>query len=695
MNKAVFRISDSVYRIGVNNGSSESLVPNIFLVECGKEFILINPGPYSSFESVRDSIESLTDIQKISLIVLTTVSPDMSSSLPLFLNEVKKAEVALHWRGYNTLSKCYPECDFFVINENRWEYDTANREKLLFLPASNLYSPEEIHLYLVKQKILFSSSMFSSFSFENNLYMEKENYGMMKSYHEHFFSNTDLVNSAVEKIKQLKVDMIAPARGGIIKNDFSFFYNKISRIECGSFKNVERMKFDGSQDYITLCEEVIERLVSLYGFDEIDAMLESGGIHINSKCRIISTGSKKNISSETSSLSDISLKIDGESLWEKLFQVILDSKGMEYLSMIETLVRKFSRQYSIRYPAAFKRILINLKSKDVALDKEAVRLHGTKNRMRRELEETEDSLTKCPVTGLRNEMFFRNYMVKEITGALETETNSAVFFIGVDNIMDINARHGREGGDEALRGVSFLIKNFISADYSRVTHYLFKLGSAAFAYYIPDCTVQFALETADHIRREIAESTSFLEEITSSIGIIYMHEYFNDTMPPEEIINKIIDTGYSRIHTAKKGGGNTLCDKSEESGEFTRLTDPVVIIDPDVKYVELLTGRLREMGFNSRILNNGNDAIRFIKKTRPLAIICETMVPGINGFAIKESMLSDSTLNNIPFIFTSHKKNEEYIEKAIKLNILYYFRKPYSITEVSGLLENLSRKEAD
>ena len=602
----------------------------------------------------------------------------MSSALPLILKDAAKASAAVHWRGYNVLSKCYSETDFYIINENRWEYDAENGEKLLFLPASNLYSPEEIQLYLIKQKLLFSSSIFSSFSSDNSIYADRNNFGLIKSYHEHYFSDSELINSSVEKIKQLKVDTIAPSRGGIINKDLPYFYNKISRIECGSFKNVERKSIKKSEDYYKLCEEVIFRFASLYGFEEAESLFESGGIRINTECMITKASCP-----------------DGETLWEKIFQLILDNKGIQYLSMLETLVRKFSRQYSISYPSAFKRILINLKSKDIALDKDAVRLHGTKNRMRRELEETEDMLTKCPVTGLKNEMFFRNYMVREIIGALETETNSALVFIGLDNIMDINARYGREGGDEALRGVSFLIRNYISADYSRVTHYLFKLGSAAFCYYIPDCPVQYALETAEQIRSEVAESSAFLEKLTSSIGVIYMHEYFNETVPPDEIVNKIIDTGYSRIHTAKKGGGNTICDKTEEDAEFSRLTDPVVIVDPDVKYVELLTSRLKELGFNSKVVNNGNDALRLIKKTRPLAIISETMVPGVNGFAIRESMLSDSTLSSLPFIFTSHKKNEEYIEKAVHLNILFYYLKPYSISELAGLVENLARKGAE
>ena len=676
MNNAVSTVSDYVYRIGISNTENGSLVPNIYLVLCGSQSIMINTGPYSSFNEVKENLLSVIDLKTITMIVLTSVSPDMSSALPLFLDELENPAVAVHWRGYNILSKCYPGCNYFVINENRWEYDTENGEKLLFLPASNLYSPEEIHLYLIKQKILFSSSLFSSFSSGENSFADKKNIDLMKSYHEHYFSDTGLINSAVEKIKQLKIDVIAPSRGGIVKDDFGFFYNKISRIKCGSFKDVERKKIEKPQDYYPLCEEVICRLSSLYGFNEIETVMNSGGIQIDTECRITNASS-----------------FDGETLWEKLFQLIFDKKGILYLSMIETLIRKFSRQYSISYPAAFKKILINLKSKDVALDNDAVRLHGTKNRMRRELEETEDSLTKCPVTSLKNEMFFRNYMIKEISGSLETETNSAVFFIGLDNIMEINARYGREGGDDALRGISFLIKNFISADYRRETHYLFKMSSASFSYYVPDCTVQDALETAEQIRDEIAESSVFLEKLTPSIGIIYMHEYFNDTLPPGEIINRIIDSGYSRIHTAKKRGGNTICDRSEETDPFFRLTDPVVIIDPDIKYVELLSSRLKEMGFKSEIINNGNDALRFIREIKPLAIISETMVPGVNGFAIKESMLSDSTLSSIPFILVSHKKNEEYIEKAVNLNILFYYLKPYSISELAGLIDNLSRKE--
>ena len=675
MEKNVFPVSGSVYWTGPEKRKSDCLDPNVYIIKTGDDAVLVNTGPYFAFEEIRTKINSVINIKKISLIVITSTAADCSSSLPLFLREAVNARVAVHWRGAKVLAESCRNADYFIINENRWEFDTSDGNKLLFLPASNLYTPEEIQLYYVREKVFFSSSLFSSFSGRGTLFVEKEDIELLGSYQEHYFSDPGMIRSVIEKIKQFKIDCIAPARGGIINNEIPYFFNEISRIECGSFKGIERKEIK-DDDYFDFCRKLLIRLITIYSFDQVKTLFLSAGIEIDSSGKI--SGEKK---------------YRGELLWEKVFDIILSGKGISWLSIAESFVRKISKQYQIPYPSAFRNILINLKSKEIALDKDAVRLHGTKNRMRRELEETEESLTRCPVTGLKNEIFFRNYMAKEISAFLKTETNSSILMISLDNIMDLNARYGREGGDEALRGISYQLKNYIAGNYSRVAHYVFKLNSAVFAYYIPDCTDQKALEIAEEIRSDIADSSSFLEKITVSIGVLHLHEYFNESVSPPEIVTKMIDSGFSRIQVSKKSGGNTISDKAEDDGEFVRVSDPILIIDPDTKYVELLTSSLREMGFTSEVVSNGNDALKIIRKRLPQVIISETMVPGVNGFAIRETMLSDSNLSRIPFIFASHKKNEQYIEKAVKLNVLYFFNKPYSIIELTGLIDNLVKKE--
>lgn len=64
------------------------------------------------------------------------------------------------------------------------------------------------------------------------------------------------------------------------------------------------------------------------------------------------------------------------------------------------------------------------------------------------------------------------------------------------------------------------------------------------------------------------------------------------------------------------------------------------------------------------------------------------MVPKIGGFEIRERLLQFTELKKIPFIVVSHRKNDETILRAFNLEIDYYFKKPYNIIELIGLLTN-------
>ena len=75
----------------------------------------------------------------------------------------------------------------------------------------------------------------------------------------------------------------------------------------------------------------------------------------------------------------------------------------------------------------------------------------------------EERLTVDPLTGLRNEHLFRLRLPAEFAAAREKETNAALLAVKLDNILDINARHGRAGGDEALRAVAYVLENYRSA----------------------------------------------------------------------------------------------------------------------------------------------------------------------------------------------------------------------------------------
>lgn len=54
-------------------------------------------------------------------------------------------------------------------------------------------------------------------------------------------------------------------------------------------------------------------------------------------------------------------------------------------------------------------------------------------------------------------------------------------------------------------------------------------------------------------------------------------------------------------------------------------------------------------------------------------------------------MRANALWNAIPFILVSHKKTEDFIRKAVEGKILHFLKKPLSVTEVVGLVTNLTR----
>ena len=672
----VFRIAENIYRVGISPRLPGSLDPNIYLVISDDEAVLVNTGPYREFENVKKDIENLVPLEKIVLIVITSADADMCSALPLFENECPEAKLAMHWRSSRLISGGIWMKGFFIVNENNWEYAFKNGKQLLFFPASYLSTPGEIQVLDPESSVLFSSSLFSSFTVSEGITLNTAHLEPLAAYHEHFMPDSRIVKSIIEKLRMLPVRHIAPSRGGIISDNIPAVLKAVSGFYFGSFRDIKQRQINDQKVYRILCGDVLNRLIQIYSLDEVVSVYRGSGIAINEKTGLIDSCTSK-----------------GEALWEEFFKVPLEKKGMEWLSLIESQVRRISKEYSLSFPVAFNKVVLNIRNKNIEIDQNMARIHGTRKRMKADLEEIEERMTTCPVTGLKNEVFFRAIIAREFAIAEQKELNSTLLFISLDDIFGINSRYGREEGDGALRGVAYIIRNYISEADERSTHFVYKLNGPVFAYYIPECSDGCDMITAEKLRERIAASSVFIEDITVSIGIVNFYELYQSNLAGTEIPENLITLGLSRIQMARAGGGNTICDKGSAAENNAMPVTSVLIIEPDPGYAELLSLRLTQKGISSLILSDGNEAVEYIKKEKPSVIVSEIMVPGVNGFAIKQGLLSESSVSSIPFIIVSHKKNDEYIIKANSLNIFHYFQKPYSLIELTGIIDNiLSRK---
>ena len=294
-----------------------------------------------------------------------------------------------------------------------------------------------------------------------------------------------------------------------------------------------------------------------------------------------------------------------------------------------------------------------------------------------------------PLTGLPDEHLFRRQLPLEFARARDRERNAALLAIRVDDIVTINDKYGRAGGDEAIRAVANLIQS-VRAGIGRETHLVFKLGGALFGYYLPEAGSPEARAIAEEIHEKVQQSQAYLQRLTVSIGIVNFYELFLEDGSREQLALRVEQTVLHRLGIAAKQGANTICDSSPTSAVPGRPS--VLLVDPDPGSMELLIRALEAAELKVQVCRDGEAALAAVEADPPSLVICEAMTPRLNGFTLRERLRTNALWNAIPFIMVSHRKNEDLIRKAVERDIRHFFRKPVSLTEVAGLVINLTRR---
>jgi diguanylate cyclase (GGDEF)-like protein len=117
------------------------------------------------------------------------------------------------------------------------------------------------------------------------------------------------------------------------------------------------------------------------------------------------------------------------------------------------------------------------------------------------------------LTGLPNKAFFDEFLARVMARAERYGERFAVVQADLDGFSEVNAKHGRAGGDRVLREIADLaLRNFRKSDV------LFRLGSDTFALFVPNVGVGEATALVDKVRADLRGASSGLG-LTACYGI--------------------------------------------------------------------------------------------------------------------------------------------------------------------------------
>lgn len=114
----------------------------------------------------------------------------------------------------------------------------------------------------------------------------------------------------------------------------------------------------------------------------------------------------------------------------------------------------------------------------------------------------------------------------------------------------------------------------------------------------------------------------------------------------------------------------------------------ILLIEDDRALRENTAELLELSGYSVLTAANGKIGIEVAKKNLPHVIICDIMMPIIDGYGVLQNLSSDQNTKQIPFIFLSAKTEHKEIRKGMDLGADDYLTKPFEEDDLISAVES-------
>ena len=120
----------------------------------------------------------------------------------------------------------------------------------------------------------------------------------------------------------------------------------------------------------------------------------------------------------------------------------------------------------------------------------------------------------------------------------------------------------------------------------------------------------------------------------------------------------------------------------------------LLIIEDDIIIKENSAEILKLAGFNIFTAENGKDGSLLAKEEKPDLIICDIMMPVLDGYGVLHILSKDPETAAIPFLFLSAKTEISDIRKGMDLGADDYLCKPFDDTALLNAVEVRLKKHS-
>jgi DNA-binding NarL/FixJ family response regulator len=114
----------------------------------------------------------------------------------------------------------------------------------------------------------------------------------------------------------------------------------------------------------------------------------------------------------------------------------------------------------------------------------------------------------------------------------------------------------------------------------------------------------------------------------------------------------------------------------------------LLLVDDDPNLVLLVKDYLEFQGYAVDTATNGKEALKMLAVALPDMIICDIMMPEVDGYTFVEELRGNAQTNWIPLLFLSAKGQSQDRIKGLNLGADFYMVKPFEPEELVAQVES-------
>jgi DNA-binding response OmpR family regulator len=118
----------------------------------------------------------------------------------------------------------------------------------------------------------------------------------------------------------------------------------------------------------------------------------------------------------------------------------------------------------------------------------------------------------------------------------------------------------------------------------------------------------------------------------------------------------------------------------------------ILLVEDDQYLVRLIKYSLEKAGFVVGLAENGQEALRYLNDSTPDLIICDIMMPIMDGLELRSKILQNQVLRSIPFMFLTAEAQIADTISVEELKVINFFPKPFRPTKLVEKVQDVLNK---